>query len=82
MNEVSFIQRRAARRSVQDLGAVGAEDGVRATAPAKRLGVAPLVRRVVVRACVDINQCVGCDIATPSSRHRVDGVKDDGAVKF
>ena len=35
-----------------------------------------------VYTCVDINQCVGCDIATPSSRHRVDGVKDDGAVKF
>ena len=35
-----------------------------------------------VYTCVEINQCVGCDIATPSSRHRVDGVEDDGAVKF
>ena len=32
--------------------------------------------------CVEINQCVGCsDIATPSSRCRVDGVEDDAAIQ-
>ncbi len=33
-----------------------------------------------VATCVEINQCVGCD-ATPSSRHRVDGVEDDAMIQ-
>ena len=32
-----------------------------------------------VYTCVDINHCVWCDIATPSSRHRVDGVRATNA---
>ena len=30
---------------------------------------------------VEINQCVGYDIATPSSRRRVDGVEDDAMIQ-
>jgi hypothetical protein len=30
---------------------------------------------------VEINQCVGCGIATPSSRRRVDGVEDDAMIQ-
>ena len=33
---------------------------------------------VHVKICVEINQCVGC---TPSSRRRVDGVKDDAMIQ-
>ena len=40
-------------------------------------------KKEMVTFCVEINQCVGC--AAPSSRRRVDGVKDDAtfsAVNF
>ena len=37
---------------------------------------------VRLAACVEIRQCVGCtDIATPSSRCRVDGVEVDAAIQ-
>ena len=51
VHEVGIVQGRAPRRPVQSFGAVGAEDGVRAATAAKRLGVAPLVRRVVKIIC-------------------------------
>ena len=34
-----------------------------------------------VDSCVEINQCVGCYIATPSSRRRVDGVEHDAMIQ-
>ena len=59
---------------------------LRAAAPfdaprdAERLA-ARVARAGFVGACVEINQCVGCGIATPSSRRRVDGVEDDAMIQ-
>ena len=35
----------------------------------------------MVAACVEINQCVGCGTATPSSRQCVDGVEVDAMIQ-
>ena len=35
----------------------------------------------MVAPCVEINQCVGCDTATPSSWDPVDGVEEDATIQ-